>query len=347
MKLSNKAVAARPECPISPLNQWYDRLGQALKGEGNGLDLFESRLPSPGNRQRSAGRKLAFPPAVRYFFTFLPVRVYSPCCKRKDTHKNFYLDTRRMELLFSPEAWMALITLTLLEIILGVDNIIFIAILADRLPKDQQARGRAVGLFMAMFMRIALLFSISLVMRLTEPLFTVLGREISGSDLILIAGGLFLIFKSTLEIDASLEGEEDHHLTPAKAGTTFFKIIVQIMIFDIVFSLDSVITAIGLADHLPVMVTAIVIAVGFMIFLSGTVSRFVQEHPTFKILALSFLLLIGTALVAEGMDLHIPKGYIYFAMAFSVFVEVLNMKLHKRARPPVKLRTSQQSFSQN
>jgi predicted tellurium resistance membrane protein TerC len=246
-----------------------------------------------------------------------------------------------MELLFSPEAWIALVTLTLLEIILGVDNIIFIAILAARLPRHQQARGRAVGLFMAMFMRIALLFSISLVMRLTEPLFAVFGREISGSDLILICGGLFLIFKSTMEIDSSLEGEEKHHLTVGKKSATFFGIIVQIMIFDLVFSLDSVITAIGMAKHLSIMILAIMIAVGFMIFLAGSVSKFVQNHPTFKILALSFLLLIGTALVAEGLDFHIPKGYLYFAMAFSVFVEILNMKLNKRHRMPVHLRTIQ------
>lgn len=252
-----------------------------------------------------------------------------------------------MELLFSPEAWMALVTLTLLEIILGVDNIIFIAILVGRLPRHQQKRGRALGLFMAMFMRIALLFSITLVMRLTEPLFTVFAREISGSDLILIGGGLFLIFKSTMEIDASLEGEEDGHLTVGKVAATFFATIMQIMLFDIVFSLDSVITAIGLAKDLPVMIIAIIIAVGFMIFLSGTVSKFVDEHPTFKILALSFLLLIGTALVAEGFNLHIPKGYIYFAMAFSVFIEILNMKLQKRRRKPVKLHTTQPEVSSN
>lgn len=244
-----------------------------------------------------------------------------------------------MELLFSPEAWIALVTLTVLEIILGVDNIIFIAILAERLPKEQQARGRSIGLFMAMFMRIALLLSISFVMRLTRPLFTVLGREISGSDLILIGGGLFLLFKSTMEIHSSLEGEEEEHLKVAKGAATFFGIIVQIMIFDIVFSLDSVITAIGLADHLQVMVLAIIIAVGFMIFLAGTVSRFIQDHPTLKILALSFLLLIGTALVAEGLDFQIPKGYIYFAMAFSVFIEILNMKLRRQQREPVRLRT--------
>ncbi|GAB4344737.1 MAG: TerC family protein [Desulfobulbaceae bacterium] len=243
-----------------------------------------------------------------------------------------------MELLFSPEAWIALVTLTLLEIILGVDNIIFIAILAGRLPPHQQARGRAIGLFMAMFMRIALLFSISLVMRLTEPLFSILGRDVSGSDLILICGGLFLIFKSTMEIDASLEGEEEKHLRTVKGEVTFFAVILQIMIFDLVFSLDSVITAIGLAKHLPVMVLAIMIAVGFMIFLAGSISRFIEEHPTFKILALSFLLLIGTALVAEGLDFHIPKGYIYFAMAFSVFVEILNMKLRRKERTPVRLR---------
>ncbi|MHB8790983.1 MAG: TerC family protein [Desulfobulbaceae bacterium] len=252
-----------------------------------------------------------------------------------------------MELFFSPEAWMALVTLTLLEIILGVDNIIFIAILAGRLPREQQKKGRAVGLFMAMFMRIALLFSITLVMRLTEPLFTVFAREISGSDLILIGGGLFLIVKSTLEIHTSLEGEVDGHLTASKAAATFFATIVQIMLFDIIFSLDSVITAIGLAKDLPVMIIAIVIAVGFMIFLAGTVSKFVEEHPTFKILALSFLLLIGTALVAEGFDLHIPKGYIYFAMAFSVFVEILNMKLLKHKGKPVQLRAPKQEIIPN
>ncbi len=252
-----------------------------------------------------------------------------------------------MELIYSPEAWMALVSLTLLEIVLGVDNIIFIAILAGRLPPHQQAKGRTIGLVMAMLMRIALLFSITLVMRLTEPLFTILSREISGSDLILIGGGLFLIFKSTLEIDASLEGEEEHIIGAGKATLTFGSVIFQIMLFDIVFSLDSVITAIGLADDLPVMVIAIIIAVAFMIFLSGTVSRFVEDHPTFKILALSFLLLIGTALVAEGFGLHIPKGYIYFAMAFSVFVEVLNMKLRKRAVQPVKLHSPKQSAHEN
>ncbi len=244
-----------------------------------------------------------------------------------------------MEIFYSPEAWMALVTLTLLELILGVDNIIFIAILAGRLPEHQQARGRNIGLFMAMFMRIALLFSISLVMRLTDPLFALMGREISGSDLILICGGLFLIFKSTMEIHAGLEGEEEA-LQPVRGAVTFFGIIVQIMIFDIVFSLDSVITAIGLADDLEVMIVAIIIAVGFMMFLAGTVSRFIGEHPTFKILALSFLLLIGTALVAEGLSFHIPKGYIYFAMAFSVMVEVLNMKLHRRAAQPLRLRSA-------
>ena len=252
-----------------------------------------------------------------------------------------------MELFYSPEAWMALITLTLLEIVLGVDNIIFIAILAGRLPPHQQARGRTIGLVMAMFMRIALLFSITFVMRLTEPLLTILGREISGSDLILIGGGLFLIFKSTLEIDASLEGNEEQYVKAGRAGVSFLSIILQIMIFDIVFSLDSVITAIGLADDLPVMVVAIMIAVGFMIFLSGSISRFVEDHPTFKILALSFLLLIGTALVAEGLDLHIPKGYIYFAMAFSVFVEVINMKIRKRTIRPVKLHSPGQHPHEN
>lgn len=242
-----------------------------------------------------------------------------------------------MELLADPNAWIALVTLTALEIILGVDNIIFIAILAGRLPPDQQARGRSIGLAMAMLMRIGLLFSISLVMRLTTPLFTLFDKELSGHDLILVSGGLFLLLKSTMEIHSSLEGEE-HHTEVSLKKATLFNIVAQIMVFDIIFSLDSVITAIGLTKHLPVMVVAIIIAVGFMIFLAGTVSKFVEDHPTFKILALSFLLLIGTALMAEGLGIHIPKGYIYFAMAFSALVELLNMKLRKPRTEPVRLR---------
>ncbi|MDH4318567.1 MAG: TerC family protein [Desulfobulbaceae bacterium] len=245
-----------------------------------------------------------------------------------------------MEWLFSPEAWIAFFTLTALEIILGIDNIIFIAILAGRLPKTLQAKGRTIGLAMAMLTRIALLFSITLVMQLTEPLFSIFSRNISGHGLILFGGGLFLLGKSTLEIHNSLEGEE-HHQDNAmpKGGASFFSIIVQIMIFDIVFSLDSVITAIGLAEDLPVMILAIVIAVIFMMFLSGKISAFVEAHPTFKVLALSFLSLIGLSLIGESLSLHIPKGYIYFAMGFSATVEMLNMRLRKSGTEPVKLRT--------
>ncbi len=244
-----------------------------------------------------------------------------------------------MEWIADPSAWMALVTLTLLEIVLGIDNIIFIAILAGRLPQKLQARGRSIGLIMAMLTRVALLFSITFVMRLTKPLFSILDHAISGHDIILFFGGLFLLGKSTLEIHNSLEGEEEHSLNPQTAAASFASIIFQIMIFDIVFSLDSVITAIGLSEHLPIMVLAIVIAVLFMIFLAGTVSKFVEEHPTFKILALSFLLLIGVALVGESLSLHIPKGYIYFAMAFSVFIEILNMRLKKIKSSPIKLRS--------
>ncbi|MBW1842386.1 MAG: TerC family protein [Deltaproteobacteria bacterium] len=243
-----------------------------------------------------------------------------------------------MNWLADPHVWMALVTLTALEIVLGIDNIIFIAILAGRLPKHQQKRGRTIGLAMAMITRIALLFSLTLIMRLTEPLFAVFGKEISGRDLILIVGGLFLLGKSTLEIHNNLEGEEGHTEDGVQSKTaSFFGVIIQIMILDIVFSLDSVITAIGMADQLYVMVAAIVIAVLFMMFLAGTISNFVEGHPTIKILALSFLLLVGLSLMGEGFDMHIPKGYIYFAMAFSFFVEVLNLKIRKR-RSPVQLR---------
>ena len=244
-----------------------------------------------------------------------------------------------MHFLTDPQIWIALFTLTALEIVLGIDNIIFIAILASKLPENQQEKGRSVGLLLAMVTRIILLFSITLIMRLTEPLFTVLSNGISGRDLILICGGLFLLGKSTLEIHDNLEGAEDEHTVGVKQAS-FLSVIVQIMILDIVFSLDSVITAVGLSNHLSVMISAIVIAIGVMLFLAGPISRFVEEHPTLKILALSFLLLIGFTLVGEGLDLHIPKGYIYFAMAFSVFVEFLNMKLRKRRAEPVKLRHS-------
>jgi predicted tellurium resistance membrane protein TerC len=244
-----------------------------------------------------------------------------------------------MDWLTDPTVWVALITLTALEIVLGIDNIIFIAILAGKLPQKQQVRARTLGLALAMITRIALLFSITLIMKLTEPLFMIFSVELSGRDIILIVGGLFLLAKSTLEIHGNLEGEGAHAKEGVKrAKATFGSVIVQIMLLDIVFSLDSVITAIGLAQQLAVMVAAIVIAVIVMMLLSGKISHFVDRHPTIKMLALSFLLLIGFALVGEGFDLHIPKGYIYFAMAFSTFVEILNLRMRKAKPAPVKLR---------
>jgi predicted tellurium resistance membrane protein TerC len=238
-----------------------------------------------------------------------------------------------------PNIWLALITLTALEIVLGIDNIIFIAILAGKLPRDQQAKGRTVGLGLAMVTRIALLFSITLIMKLTEPLFSVFTNEISGRDIILMLGGLFLLGKSTLEIHNNLEGEDVHSSERGQGkGASFSGVIIQIMLLDIVFSIDSVITAIGLAEQVAVMVAAIVIAIIFMMVLAGKISGFVEGHPTVKILALSFLLLIGVSLVGEGLDLHIPKGYIYFAMAFSTFIEILNLRLRRGKRVPIKLR---------
>jgi len=245
-----------------------------------------------------------------------------------------------MDWLASPDTWVALLTLTALEIVLGVDNIIFIAILASRLPVSQQQKGRNLGLAMAMITRIGLLFSISFIMRLTQPFVTIMERGISGRDVILIGGGLFLLAKSTLEIHESLEGEKSHIKKKSGKTVSFMAVIIQIMILDIVFSLDSVITAVGLADQLTIMVTAIIISVVVMIFLAKSISDFVESHPTIKILALSFLMLVGLSLMGEGLHFHIPKGYIYFAMAFSVFVEMLNMKLRKRVEP-VKLRQSQ------
>jgi len=243
-----------------------------------------------------------------------------------------------MEWLADPQTWLALATLTALEIVLGIDNIIFIAILAGRLPEHLQAKGRNIGLAMAMITRIALLFSITLIMRLTEPWFTIFTQEISGRDVILIVGGLFLLAKSTLEIHKSLEGVEAHATKKVvRHHASFGGVITQIMLLDIVFSLDSVITAVGLANQIAIMVAAIVIAVIVMILLAGAISRFVEGHPTIKMLALSFLLLVGMALMGEGFALHIPKGYIYFAMAFSTFVEMLNLRL-RRVRNPVKLR---------
>ena len=235
-----------------------------------------------------------------------------------------------------PQTWLALVTLTALEIVLGVDNIIFISILTGRLPAHQQARARSIGLVLAMGMRILLLLSLAWIMRLTAPWFTLLGRAFSGRDLILIAGGLFLLAKSTLEIHEGLEGEGPHAAAPAPAA--FAGVITQIALLDIVFSLDSVITAIGMANRLGVMVAAVMAAVGVMLFAAGPIGSFVERHPTVKMLALSFLLLIGVALIADGFDRHIPKGYIYFAMAFSVFVEMLNLRVRGRAGAPVQLR---------
>jgi predicted tellurium resistance membrane protein TerC len=240
-----------------------------------------------------------------------------------------------MDWLTSPEAWIALLTLTVLEIVLGIDNVVFISILAGKLPQEQQAKARRVGLSLAMLMRIALLLSLTWIIKLTAPLFTVLGEEISGRDLVLILGGLFLLAKSTHEIHERLEGEEGEASTRVKPSLV--SVLVQIMLLDIVFSLDSVITAVGMAEDVGVMITAVVIAVGFMLVFAGPVSDFVDRHPTVKMLALSFLLLIGLALVADGLNQHIPKGYIYFAMAFSVGVELLNLRM-RRGKAAVKLR---------
>jgi predicted tellurium resistance membrane protein TerC len=242
-----------------------------------------------------------------------------------------------MEWFSDPSAWIALLTLTVLEIVLGIDNIIFISILSGKLPEDQQKKGRLVGLILAMGTRILLLLSLSWIMKLTAPVFSMFGQEISGRDLILIIGGLFLIFKSTTEIHNKLEGEEE---TTDRKANSFASVIIQIALLDIVFSLDSVITAIGMADQVSIMITAVVIAVGFMLVFAGSISNFVHKHPTVKMLALAFLLLIGVTLIAEGFEQHISKGYIYFAMAFSVFVEMLNLKMRAKRKKdkPVELR---------
>ncbi len=237
-----------------------------------------------------------------------------------------------MSFLTSPESLIALLTLTVLEIVLGVDNIVFVSILAGKLPHEQQAKARTIGLALAMGTRILLLLSLTWVMGLTQPLFTLMDRGISGRDLILLTGGLFLLWKSTREIHERLEGPEDSR-HKAKAHYSFSGVLVQIALLDIVFSLDSVITAVGMSGEIPVMVLAIMIAVGFMMFTAGAVSDFIDKHPTVKVLALSFLLLIGTALIAEGFHQEIPKGYIYFAMAFSVFVEMINLRVRKTGEP--------------
>jgi len=238
-----------------------------------------------------------------------------------------------LELLADPAVWLSFVTLTILEIVLGIDNIIFLSILASRLPKEQQPRARVLGLGFAMLTRIALLFSITWLIGLTEPLFTIalVDQEISGRDLILFAGGLFLLAKSVSEIHTSLEGTEQER--PVSAKASFMLVIVQIGILDIVFSLDSVFTAVGLAQHVEIMVAAIVIAVAVMMFMAGPINDFIDRHPTIKILALSFLILVGVALIADAFDVHIPKGYLYFAMAFSVCVEMINIRMRRRARP--------------
>ena len=241
-----------------------------------------------------------------------------------------------MEWISDPQAWIGFGTLTVLEIVLGIDNVIFISILASKLPREQQSKARYIGLGLAMLMRIALLFSLSWIVRLTEPLFSVLGQEISGRDLVLLIGGLFLIAKATHEIHERLEGEEGE--ASAKVAPSLRSVLLQIMILDIVFSLDSVITAVGMVDQLGVMVAAVVTAVAFMMIFARPVSDFVEQHPTVKMLALSFLILIGVSLVAESFDQHIPKGYIYFAMAFSVLVEMLNLRAKTKRAEPVHLR---------
>jgi predicted tellurium resistance membrane protein TerC len=246
-----------------------------------------------------------------------------------------------MEWLSDPNIWISLLTLTALEIVLGIDNVIFISILAGKLPKEQQAKARKLGLTLALVTRILLLMSLTWIMGLTKPLFTlpILDRGVSGRDLVLLLGGLFLIWKSVREVHEKLE-EDDGHATSTKARVSFNGVIVQILLLDIVFSLDSVITAVGMADNIWVMVTAVVIALGVMLAFAGAISDFVNKHPTLKMLALSFLILIGVTLIGEGLGFHIPKGYIYFSMAFAFGVEMLNLKLRskeKKKQPPVEL----------
>jgi len=240
-----------------------------------------------------------------------------------------------MELLSDPHAWIAFLTLTALELVLGIDNVIFISILVDKLPEARRELARRIGLALAMFMRIGLLFVLVWISGLTEPLFTVLRQEISGRDLILIAGGLFLLWKSTKEIHQLLEGEKG--AASAAVGATFSGVILQIMIIDIVFSFDSIITAVGMVDRIEVMIAAVIVSVLLMMAFAGGIGRFVSAHPTVKMLALAFLFVIGVVLIADGFDHHVPKGYVYFAMAFSVCVEMLNLRMRKRAVRPVEL----------
>ncbi len=240
-----------------------------------------------------------------------------------------------MELLANPEAWIAFATLTALELVLGIDNIIFIAILVDKLPKAQQDLARRLGLFMAMFMRVGLLLVLAWIVGLVAPLFTLLGQEISGRDLILILGGLFLVWKSTTEIHGSLEGQEGY--TAATVTATLAGVITQIMIIDMVFSLDSIITAVGMVDDVRIMIAAVVVSVALMMLFAGPIGRFVSDHPTIKMLALAFLVVVGVVLIAEGLDTHVPKGYVYFAMAFSFGVEMLNIRMRRRSKKVVDL----------
>jgi predicted tellurium resistance membrane protein TerC len=241
-----------------------------------------------------------------------------------------------MEWISSPDAWVGLLTLIVLEIVLGVDNVVFISILSGKLPADQQVRARQVGLSLALILRIIMLLAISWIIGLTAPLFTMMGQEISGRDLILIIGGLFLLGKATHEIHQRLEGERGH--ADAKVTPSFTAVVVQILLLDMVFSLDSVITAVGMVNEITIMIIAVTVAIGIMLLSAGRISDFVNNHPTVKMLALSFLLLIGFLILAEGFDQHIPKGYVYFAMAFAVFVELLNLRTSRvKAVKPVEL----------
>lgn len=244
-----------------------------------------------------------------------------------------------MELLTDPQAWIAFATLTALELVLGIDNIIFISILVDKLPPEKREVARRIGLFMAMFMRIGLLLLLSVIVGLVAPLFTVFGREISGRDLILILGGLFLIWKSTGEIHQSLEGEEEH--AASTTANTMTSVILQIMVIDLVFSLDSIITAVGMVDEVAIMIAAVITSVGLMMLFAKGIGEFVSNHPTIKMLALAFLVVVGVVLMAEGLGHHVPKGYIYFAMAFSLGVELLNIRFRKRAKTVIQLHQQQ------
>jgi len=250
-----------------------------------------------------------------------------------------------LHLLTTPEVWIAFLTLTSLELVLGIDNIIFISILVDRLPAQSREKARMIGLFFAMFMRIGLLLLLSWIVGATDPLFSVFGQPISPRDIILICGGFFLLWKSTQEIHQLLEGEEGSESNAVKA--TMSAVILQIIIIDLVFSLDSIITAVGMVDNVAVMIAAVVASVGLMMLFATHIGRFVSDHPTIKMLALSFLLLVGMALIADGFGHHVPKGYIYFAMAFSLAVEMLNLRLRKKHVPPVDLREPYQRKTQD